>query len=84
MKNRKIEFIDFFMVIFIFMRKKFTLTREVRNSSAMPIGSTVCLSQRTLGQTPNLLNRYFSFINDRPKEKKYREVNQKKKETFGC
>jgi len=43
-----------------------TLTREVRSSSLIPTGKTFYLSQRTLGQTPNLPKRYFSRIMARP------------------
>jgi hypothetical protein len=43
-----------------------TLTLEVLNSSDIPIGKTACLSQRTLGQTPNLPKRNFSLIMAKP------------------
>lgn len=47
------------------MRGTFTL--EVLRSSDMPIGNTVCLSHKTLGQTPNFANKYFSLIIAKPR-----------------
>lgn len=46
--------------------KKGTLTREMRNESDMPSGSSFCRSQSTRGQAPNSPFRYFSFIFDMP------------------
>ena len=43
-----------------------TFTLEVLSSSDMPIGTTICLSQRTLGQLPNLPSRYFSLMRVSP------------------
>jgi len=39
-----------------------TLTRDVRNSSLIPTGSTLCRSQSTRGHAPNPLKRNFSRI----------------------
>ncbi len=43
-----------------------TLTLEVLSSSDIPIGRTACLSQRTLGQTPNFPSKNFSLMMAKP------------------